>query len=128
MSVRVRYALLQLPGWILAAGVLYVLHRWIGLPLWAAAILLAADVAKDVLLYPYLRRAYETDVGAGAERLVGERAEACETLDPAGYVRIRGELWSARLRDGEPEASRWVTRPGGRGGRAGAGSLHRNDS
>jgi membrane protein implicated in regulation of membrane protease activity len=104
VNVRARYALLQLPGWILAAAVLYALHRWLGLPLWVAGILMVADLAKDVLLFPYLRRAYETDERTGAERLIGARAEVYEPLDPTGYVRIRGELWKARLSSGETGA------------------------
>ena len=99
MKVVYRYVALQVPASILAAVILYALHRWLGLPLWIAGLLLAADVAKDVILYPYLKRAYQTREHTGVERLVGEVAEVCEPLRPAGYVRLRGELWKARLRD-----------------------------
>jgi membrane protein implicated in regulation of membrane protease activity len=104
VNVRVRYALLQLPGWILAGVILYALHRWLGLPLWVAAILMAADLVKDIALYPYLRRAYETGGARATDRLVGETAEVAQTLSPNGYVRLRGELWRARLVGGASEA------------------------
>lgn len=96
MSVRRRYFLLQVPGWILAAIVLYALHRWLGLPFWLAAAFLAVDVIKDVVLYPHLRRAYESDARQGAERLIGEAGVVVQPLAPEGYIRVRGELWRAR--------------------------------
>ncbi len=101
-----RYLLLQVPGWALAVVVLYLVHRWLGLPLWAAGLLLAADVVKDLVLYPWLRRAYEDEYVPPAARLAGETAEVVEDLTPEGYVRVRGELWRARCGGGgEPVAS-----------------------
>ncbi len=99
MKVFRRYLLLQTPGWALAVVVLYLLHRWLGLPLWAAGLLLAADVVKDLVLYPWLRRAYEDEYVPVTARLVGEAAEVVEELAPEGYVRVRGELWPARVPD-----------------------------
>lgn len=117
MTARSRYVLIQIPGWILAAIILYALHRWMALPLWVAGILLAAGLAKDALLFPYLRRAYETDEKTGAHRLIGQRAEVHQRLAPDGYVLIRGELWRARLnppgKTAEPGASVHVTAAAG---------------
>jgi len=96
MSVFQRYLLVQCPGWALAAVVLYGLHRWLGLPLWLAAVLMAADIIKDFVLFPYLRRAYETDGGAVMDRLIGRSAIVRQALDPEGYVQVGGELWRAR--------------------------------
>ena len=48
-------------------------------------------------MYPLLRRAYEPDV-LGSARLVGCRGVAEGELNPAGYVRVRGELWRAVAR------------------------------
>ena len=100
MKVFHRYLLLQIPGWALAVVVLYLLHRWLGLPLWAAGLLLAADVVKDLALYPWLRRAYEDEHTPVMARLAGETAEVVQELAPEGYVRVRGELWRARAPDG----------------------------
>ncbi|MCS6953067.1 MAG: NfeD family protein [Bryobacterales bacterium] len=98
-----RYLLLQIPGWILVALILAGLHRWAGLPLWAAATAYAVYVGKDFLLYPFLRRAYEPDPRSGVERLVGQRGVAETDLSPDGFVRVRGELWGAEL---EPAGAR----------------------
>lgn len=95
MSVFGRYVLLQVPGWLLAAVILYALEKRFDLPAWTVVGVMAVLVLKDFLLYPFLRRAYETRVKSGTEALVGLTGVAREKLDPAGYVELRGELWLA---------------------------------
>ncbi len=100
MTVLQRYLLLQVPGWTLAAIVLYCLHRWLRLPWWVVASLLCADVAKDFILYPLLKRSYEVRPAGGADHLVGESGVARQGFSEAGYIMIRGELWHAELAPG----------------------------
>ena len=95
-----RYIVIQIPGWVLAAVIVWGLHHWTGLPRWWAVVLFLAYVAKDFLLYPLLRSAYEEDGRAGAEPLIGRKAIVVETLNPEGYVRVRGELWRAEAAGG----------------------------
>lgn len=102
MTVFQRYMLIQLPGWVLGAVILYGLHEYFGLPAWAAAGTLALLVVKDFVLYPFLRRSYETAVHTGSEALVGQVGVARETLNPQGYVELRGELW---LAEASPETA-----------------------
>lgn len=94
-SSLAKYLLVQIPGWILAAVVLGVLRRWIDLPAWGAAALFVAWVAKDLMLFPFLRPVYEARGRSGVERLIGVQGTAEERLAPSGYVRIGGELWRA---------------------------------
>jgi membrane protein implicated in regulation of membrane protease activity len=100
MNVFRRYLLLQIPGWIVVGVVAFSLERWAGLDWRIALGLWVAYFAKDFLLYPLLRPAYETDVSSGAAALVGEAGTATEDLNPNGYVRVRGELWHAELAAG----------------------------
>ena len=102
MTVLRRYLLVQIPGWVLAATVLYALHVWLNLPAWAAIGLFAADVVKDFVLYPVLRRAYETTEAIGADRLIGETGIVRQPVDPHGYIEVRGELWEAEATPGSP--------------------------
>ena len=95
MRTPVKYFLMQLPGWVIAAAVLLGLRHWSGLSLWIIGGLFGVWVLKDLLMYPFLRVAYESGVKTGAEDLVGCRAVARESLSPSGYVHIRGELWRA---------------------------------
>jgi membrane protein implicated in regulation of membrane protease activity len=87
-----RYLLWQLPGWALGAGVAAWLVWGLGLPGWLAGVGLAALVLKDLLLFPALRAVFRP---SQRPQPVGARGESVERLAPAGYVRVRGELWRA---------------------------------
>lgn len=100
MSTLARYLILQVPGWVLTAAVLFALWEWAGLRFAIAAGLFSLWVAKDLLLYPLLRSAYESDGRTGAEQLVGEHGVARGELAPQGFVLVRGELWRAEARRG----------------------------
>lgn len=91
-----RYLLFQVPGWILMILVLEGAHRWLGLSILAAAGLFLAFVAKDFLIYPYVRKAYEPDNRAVIEKLIGCRGVTKQALAPEGYVLVKGELWRAK--------------------------------
>ena len=99
MQIALRYALMQVPGALLVAGLLYLLVRvgWIGPTV--ALLVLAVWVLKDAVLYPLYRPALEQGVPTGAEALIGSQAVARTEIDPYGRVRVRGELWRARARD-----------------------------
>jgi membrane protein implicated in regulation of membrane protease activity len=100
MTTFQRYVLFQIPGWVLAVIVLFVLRGWLGLPLWVSFLLFSLYVAKDFALYPFLRVGYQPSPRIGAEQLIGEVATVKTPLAPHGYVRVRGELWRARLAAG----------------------------
>lgn len=99
MRTLTRYYLFQVPGWALTAVLVAVLHASLGLPVWVALTVLGVVVLKDVIFYPFLRRAYQLEA-SGAARLVGLRGVARGTLDPTGYVYVHGELWRARTEAG----------------------------
>jgi membrane protein implicated in regulation of membrane protease activity len=82
--------------------VVYALERWAGLDWRIALGLWLAYFAKDFILFPFLRRAHETDSTTGAAALIGESGTATEDLRPRGYIRIHGELWRAELAPGSP--------------------------
>jgi len=94
-----RYTAFQVPGWIIAAGGGWLLHRWLNIPLWVASGVLVVWVIKDYALYPLLGSAYELDHRRPIDRLVGEHGTASDALSPSGYIRVRGELWRARSED-----------------------------
>ena len=103
MTVRARYFLLQVPGWILVAIVLFGLRDWIGISLGWAVGLYAIYVVKDFVLFPFLRSAYDTRTTTGIDRLVGELAVVKQPLAPKGLVAVGGELWKAVLAPGQEE-------------------------
>jgi len=97
VPVLLKYALMQLPGLALAAGVLWLASEWGWLSRGAALALLGVWAAKDAAMYPLLRHAYggAPSRHLGSERLVGQFGVAQEVLAPTGYVRVAGELWRA---------------------------------
>ena len=112
MRTVTRYYLFQIPGWLLAGALVAVLHAWLGLPVWAALTVLGVVVMKDVVCYPFLRKAYQLEA-SGAAQLVGLRGVARDTLDPTGYIYVHGELWRARTEAGTIPAGAEVKVIGG---------------
>ena len=109
MQVWKKYALIQLPGGALIALILLALQDWVGLPAWAAAGLFLLYVAKDVVIYPFVRSAYESTEKKATDQLIGAQGIAKDDLDPEGYVQLRGELWRARAEPSDmliPQGSR----------------------
>ena len=94
MSPPIKYLLFQIPGWIIAAAVLTALVNWELLTKGIAVLCFFGWLLKDLLLYPFFRRAYEPGV-TGSARLVGSKGIAEGDLTPKGYIRVRGELWRA---------------------------------
>lgn len=92
-----RYALFQLPGLALVAALLYLAttYEWISpRTAWAAFFLW---LAKDIALYPILRRAYRPDPKGPEDALVGRIVVAEDALDPEGRVKLGSESWRARI-------------------------------
>ncbi len=100
VRVLARYVLFQTPGWFLAALAAGAAVRWFEVaPRWAW-LGFAAWVAKDFVLYPFVRVAYAPGPGSPGDALVGTRVRADEMLAPEGWVRVGAELWRARLAAG----------------------------
>ena len=105
-SVFRRYLLFQVPGWIVAAALSAVSTRWPGFSWGTAALLFAAWVAKDLVLYRFVRHGYVPGDGETHRSLVGARGVAEQPLAPTGWVRVRGELWRAHLPPGAPPVAK----------------------
>lgn len=97
MGTLTKYLLLQIPGWILAIIVAGALRHGLELPLWVAIGLVVLWVIKDLVMYPLLRTAYESNAKTGVAQLIGARGIAQEELAPRGFVKVRGELWQAEV-------------------------------
>jgi membrane-bound serine protease (ClpP class) len=89
------YLLAHLPGWTAATVIAWALVALAILPVWVGVLLAAAVVAKDVVAYRTMRRYYTPE--PSERRLVGQGGVAVTQLAPHGMVRVRGELWQARI-------------------------------
>jgi len=116
LTPLIRYVALQVPGFLIA--LILLMHardqEWISVS--TVVLVLAILVFKDVILYPFFRRAMQPGHTDMVARLHGERARVVNTLDPEGQVKLKGEIWNAKSIHGEPvEAGSWVRVSGHRG-------------
>jgi membrane protein implicated in regulation of membrane protease activity len=96
-----KYLLIEVPGWLLVAALAWGARGWWGLPDWAAIAIVAAFVLKDLVLFPFVRHAYEVEMRENGSHLVGASACVEQSLAPEGWVRLGSELWRARSVGGE---------------------------
>lgn len=94
-----KYALIQLPAVAALILILMLVRKWVVLPTWLAWGLVGLWVAKDVILYPFVWRAYEWGPDKGKASMIGLCGVAKDRLNPSGYVFVRGELWKAKVID-----------------------------
>ncbi len=96
----VRYLLIHLAELVVLAGALLVIRFFLGMPAWMMGVVVVLWVVKDVVLFPKVWRAYVGTCVDVLDELVGQQAVVTSALNPAGFVRVRGEIWRAELRDG----------------------------
>jgi membrane protein implicated in regulation of membrane protease activity len=99
VSTLARYLVFQLPAWVIASGIALGLDAWTSLPRTWIGLALAAYVAKDFALFPYVRSAYESVPHQPGSELMGARGVVVVPLDPEGWVEIRHERWRARAQE-----------------------------
>jgi len=101
--VILRYALFQIPGFALLLFILLLIQRWFGLPTWFFYGALVLWIVKEIVLFPFVWRAYDRDRLKELHSLVGMEGIVEERLAPSGYIRVHGELWQAEIiREGPP--------------------------
>ncbi|MDB9822640.1 NfeD family protein [Deltaproteobacteria bacterium] len=91
----IRYSLLQLPGIALLIVLLFFVRRWLDIPLWLMWLIPLAWVIKDIILFPFVWRAYDWDQKDGGHSIIGMHGIVSDRLDPTGYIMVRGESWKA---------------------------------
>ena len=104
--VVLRYALLQVPFTALVIVVLIWVRKWLDLPIWFICGLVAFLVIKDIVLFPFVWRAYDPDSPALTNTMEGARGIAINDLHPSGYVEIGAERWQAEVIEGSPPIRR----------------------
>jgi membrane protein implicated in regulation of membrane protease activity len=106
-----KYIFLSLPALGLVVLVVLLLEHWLDLPDWLVVAIIVGWVAKDIVLFPFVRHAFDDGSEGYSYSPVGERAVVHERLDPHGTVRVQGTLWKAELRgDGAPVEKEEVVR------------------
>jgi membrane protein implicated in regulation of membrane protease activity len=101
VRIFARYLLFEVWGWLFAAALLGTLTWWEWVPLWLSVALVAGLIVKDLVMFPFVRKAYEPGPAHGATELLGAQVRVENELAPEGYVRAGPERWRARLASGE---------------------------
>jgi membrane protein implicated in regulation of membrane protease activity len=95
-QVILRYSLLQLLEIVLLLLILALLRQWINIPMWAVGTFTSLLVMINIIIYPFVWRAYDTNP---PNSICGSQGIAADRLSPCGFVRINGELWHAKISD-----------------------------
>ena len=93
-----KYLILQLPGAVFFVIALTLIRRWVNLPAWLFWGLIVLWVGVDVVLFPFVRKAYEPQ--GGENPIIGALGVVENRLSPSGFVRIGGERWKAHVLEG----------------------------
>jgi membrane-bound ClpP family serine protease len=98
--VYLRYTLLQLPEIIILSILLYGVNHFfpLGKYIWLVLLLW---IIKDIFLFPFLWRSYDTGAGDTSQFMINKTGRAEGRLDPSGYIKANGELWKAHQDDPE---------------------------
>ena len=82
--------------------IVIVIQYWVVIPVWLLWSIIGFWIVKDIVLFPFIWRAYDWGRAGKSRSMIGERGVANENLVAAGYVKIRGELWRAEKMGGGP--------------------------
>jgi membrane-bound ClpP family serine protease len=86
----------MIPGIVVLILILVVAHEWIAIPIWFACSIIGFSIVKDIVMFPFVWRAYDTDQPGISRSMIGARGTAIERLAPSGFINVQGELWKAQ--------------------------------
>jgi membrane protein implicated in regulation of membrane protease activity len=104
--VILKYALIHTAELVALVLALIVFRSLVGIPTWMVVAVLTLWVIKDIALFPRVWKAYAFADNRPVKELLDLEATVAYNLDPVGYVRARGELWRAEVKDPRRPANR----------------------
>ncbi len=96
-QVVLRYTLMQLPEMVIVVLLVTLLGQWTIIPWWAVLIVIALWVIVNIIMFPFVWRAYDKNT---TSPMFGSQGITADSLSPNGYVRIHGEMWRAKVIEG----------------------------
>lgn len=99
--VYIRYTLFQIPGLILVIALLFWVMQGFSIPLFYVYLLTGLWILKDIIIFPFVWHSYDDTKRNVLEKMIGKTGTAVDDINPAGYVRIGGEMWKAEVLPGE---------------------------
>ena len=86
---------------IAAAGIWGLPQIGVEFPLWGIVLIMIAWLLYSVYTFKKGTKALKIGHIIGLPNMIGTKGRVTSTLDPEGWVRIRGELWAAISPSGE---------------------------
>lgn len=99
--IVVRYTLFQIPSWAIMILILLLVRYYLDLSAWAIWGIVGLWVVKDIILFPFVWRAYDRSRWGNLNMMIGTQGVTEQRLAPSGYIRVHGELWKAEVMEGE---------------------------
>ena len=96
-GVIFKYALFQIPSYLLLGLLLLVARHFMDIPTWVILSIIAFWFTKDVFLFPSVWKAYDMSTQGKTQPIIGMQGTVEKELNPSGSVKVRGELWQAEL-------------------------------
>jgi membrane protein implicated in regulation of membrane protease activity len=106
LKVILKYIFVHVPEIALIFVALIVVRHFLSISTWLIITILVIWVIKDMVLFPKVWRAYAFGDNSPMRKLIGLEATVMDGLSPVGYVRAKGELWKAEIRDPRYPAKR----------------------
>ena len=92
--IVIKYVLLQIPSTVLLVLILIIINQKLGIPSWLFWTIIIVSVLKDIILFPFVWRSYDSRT---THPMVEEHGVAVDGLSPSGYIKVHGQLWQAEL-------------------------------
>jgi membrane-bound serine protease (ClpP class) len=91
-----------------AAGIWGLPQIGINIPLWGISLLMIVWLLYSIYTFKKGTKALKIGHIIGLPNMIGTKGRVTSVLNPEGWVRIRGELWSAKSLSGEIKPGRDV--------------------
>ena len=92
----------MIPGTAAPVLILLIAREWITIPFWLFCSIIGVVIVKDIVMFPFVWRAYDTGRPGISRSMTGARGIAVERLAPTGFIDVQGELWKAECIGKEP--------------------------
>lgn len=98
-KVILKYVFIHLAELALVVCALIVISQFISINKWITIIIISIWILKDIIIYFKVWRSYAFYDNNPIRELIGLETTVINGLNPAGYVRVKGELWKAEIRN-----------------------------
>lgn len=101
-----KYTIIHAVEFALVVGAVIIVRHYVRIPTWLVVLFLVLWVVKDVVIYLKVWRSYAYGDNRPTNTMIGLEATAVSSIDPAGYVRTRGEIWKAEINEPQHPAAK----------------------